>query len=165
MSKEQRHEFLEPTLPLPRESHQRRIQCNRQQQMTNRNRCHRQDSNKICDMPAVRDEWRNGQNNHTSDTDNGKRNAKLEPLQHLRDLNKEIRELCFFRRSTPCHVDLEHVCEQSLRDMEGETTEEDSKHENPFEILEECAEEGFLADAVAHEGESDVSETVEDNDD
>lgn len=76
--------------PLPGESHQRRVERNRQQQVTNGNRSHWQDGHEILDMPTVRDERRDGKNNHTHDANHCEQDTPLEALQHLRHLDKEV---------------------------------------------------------------------------
>ncbi len=52
-----------------------------------------------------------------------------------------------------------------MGDVQGEATEEDGEHECPFEVLEDGTEERSFADSVAHYCQSDVAETVEDDDD
>ena len=54
--------------------------------------------------------------------------------------------------------------QQGFRDVDGDAAEEDEEHEEPFEVLAEGAEEGAFADPVAHGGEGDVAEAVEDDD-
>lgn len=49
--------------------------------------------------------------------------------------------------------------------MQRETTEEDCQHDRPFEVLEECIKQAPLADSVSHDCKSNVSETVEDDND
>lgn len=53
--------------------------------------------------------------------------------------------------------------EKGLRDVQREAAEKDGEHENQFEVFKEGTEEGFLADAVPHEGEGEA-EAVEDDD-
>ena len=55
--------------------------------------------------------------------------------------------------------------EQRLGDVKGEAAEEDGEHEDPLDVFEQGAEEGFLADSVAHDCQGDVAEAIEDNDD
>lgn len=55
--------------------------------------------------------------------------------------------------------------QQRLGDVEGQPAEEDGEHDDPLDVLEEGAKEGFLSDPVPHDGQRDVSEAVEDDDD
>lgn len=49
--------------------------------------------------------------------------------------------------------------------MEGEASEQDHEHWGPFEVFEEGGEEGFFAEAVAEDCETDWAHEVEDDDD
>ena len=48
--------------------------------------------------------------------------------------------------------------------MDRDTTQEDEEQEEPFEVLDERTHEAALAGTVTECGESDVAETVEDDD-
>ncbi len=52
---------------------------------------------------------------------------------------------------------------ESKEEVEGYPAEEDRKHGHPFEVLKECADEGFLPQTVAEDGETDVSEAGKDD--
>lgn len=129
--------------------------------MTDSHRRHGQNGHEILDVPPIRNERRYCQDDHTHNTHDRKCDAELEPLQHLWHLDEEVGEFSFLGRRTPCHIDFEHVGQQGLRDVQGEAAEEDGEHEDPFEVFDQGAEEGAIADAVAHHCESDVSKTVE----
>jgi hypothetical protein len=103
---------------LPRKSHQRRIQYDRQKQMTRRHCTHRQYRNEIVDLPAIRHKAALCQGDHTDDSEQSKEDAELEPLDDFRDLDEEVAEFCFLAGGAPRHVDLEHVRQQGLRDMQ-----------------------------------------------
>lgn len=49
--------------------------------------------------------------------------------------------------------------------MKRQPAEKDGEHERPFEVLDERTDEGAGRRAVAHYGEGDVAEAVEDKDD
>ena len=125
---------------------------------------HGQDGDKVGDHPVVRNEVGGGEDDHHNNRNDTEGERVLEALENLGHLDKEVGELGFLSGSTPCHVNLEHVSKESLGNVERQTTKEDGKHENPLEVLEEGAEEGSVADTVTHDGERDVTETVEDND-
>lgn len=117
--------------------------------MTRAKRRHGQDSHDIIDAPSIRDKRSLGQDDDAGDTDGRESQRVLEGLEHAGDLDPEVGGFGFFARGAPCHVNLEHVCEESLRDVQGEAAEEDGEHEEPFEVLEEGAEEGLFAYAVS----------------
>ena len=96
---------------------------------------HRQDSHEIFDLPVRRDERAASEDDHAGDTEQGEGHAELELLEHFGHFDEEIGELGFFGGGTPGHVDFEHVGEERGRDMEREPAEEDSEHENPFEVF------------------------------
>jgi hypothetical protein len=98
--------------------------------MTRRNGTHRQNRNEIRNPPTIRHEAALGKHQHRHDGKDGEEDAELEALDHLRDLNEEVAELGFFRGRAPGHVDLEHVREKGLRDVEGKAAEEDTEHED-----------------------------------
>ena len=128
-------------------------------------RRHGQDGHEILDLPVVGHEWCNSEDDHSGDTDDGEQHGELELLEHLGHFNEEVGEFGFLGGGTPRHVDLEHVAQESLGDMQGETTQEDCEHEGPLHVLEERVQEGAFTDTVAHDCQSDVAETIENNDD
>lgn len=133
--------------------------------MTRRDRGHGQDSDEVCDPPGVRHPVCRGQQHHGDDHDDGEQQAILEAPQDLGDLDEKVGKLRLLARGAPGHVDFEHVCQQRLRDVQGQPTQEDAQHEDPFEILCQRGQEGLVRDAVAHDRESDVAQAVEDDDD
>ena len=155
--------------------------------MTARDRSHGQYGHEILDHPIRRNDLaRRRQKDHTDDTDNRKSDTELEFLEHLGHLDEEIGKLGFLGGGAPGHVDFEHVREQGLGHVEGQAAEEDAEHEDPFEVFEDCGTERGqlrgvrekdgtrkltsiakrpLADTIAHDGQGDVAQTVEDDDD
>jgi hypothetical protein len=133
--------------------------------MAARHRGHGQDGDKIGDAPGIGHIAGGGQHHHAGDAKEGKADRVLELLDHLGHLDEEVGELGLLAGGAPAHVDLEHVGEQRLGDVEGEATEEDGQHEDPLDVLEQGAEEGLLAHAVAHHRQRDVAQPVEDDDD
>lgn len=57
------------------------------------------------------------------------------------------------------------MADESLGDVKGDAAEKDGEERDPFEVGEEAAEDRAFADAVAEDGEGDVSEDSEDEDD
>jgi hypothetical protein len=149
----------------PGESHECRIQSYRQEQMANSNGRHRQDGHEVLDPPIVWHPRRCCEYGHGYNTQDGEADAELEASEDFWNLDEEVAELCLLRSCAPSHVDFEHVSKQSLRYVEGQATKEDGKHERPLEILEKRAEDGVGGRAVAHDGECNVAETIEDDDD
>jgi len=150
---------------LPRESHQRRIQRERQQEMRDSDRAHRQDSDEILDSPVVWDERPDGQDYYACKTEDTEEHGELELLQDLGDFDEEVGELGFLGGSTPGHVDLEHVRKEGLGDMQRETSQEDGEHEGPLDVLEERIKEGSFTDTITHDSKSQVTKAIEDDDD
>jgi len=149
---------------LERECHQRRVERNRQQQMTETDDDHWPPSDEVGDPPVPRDEVRSGEDDDGEETTDGEHERVLESLKDLRYLDEEVGELGFLTRRTPCHVDFEHVGDQGLGNVERQTTKEDDEHGNPFGVLPSGVEESLLADTVTHDSQGDVTETDEDDD-
>ena len=105
--------------------------------MTGRHRGHGQDSDEIRNLPVVRHERRLCEHDHAGDPDKSKGKAELELLDDFGHFDEEVGEFGFLGRGTPSHVDFEHVRKEGGGHVEGETTEEDGEHENPFEVLED----------------------------
>ena len=87
----------------------------------------------------------------------------LEALGDLGHLLEEVGGLGFLGRRAPLHVDAEHVRAQCEEEVEADPAEEDREHRHPLEVLEERADERFLAQAVTEDGEADVAEAGEDD--
>ena len=122
---------------LPRECHQRRVEHDGQQQMTNGHGRQGEDSHEILDLPVVWYEGCCGEHDHAHDAEEGKGEAELELLDDFRDFDKEVGEFGFLGGGAPGHVDFEHVGEESGGDVERKTTQENGEHENPLEVLED----------------------------
>lgn len=87
------------------------------------------------------------------------------------------------------HIDAEHVCEDGLRDVEGNAAEEDDKHEEPLEVFENCklqvsnrgpeeaklrsqrigiltcSQKALLSNTVPLDGQSKITDKTEDDND
>ena len=133
--------------------------------MAHAHRRQRQDSNEVGDAPAVRHERRNGQDNHGDHTEQRETHTPLEAAQHLRHLLEEVALLGLLARRAPRHVDAEHMAQQRLAHVQRQSAQKTSQHERPLQVLEQAAEPAARADTVAHRGEGDVAEAVEDDDD
>lgn len=150
--------------------------------------CHGKDGHEIRDTPIQGHEGRDGQDHDGDDEEQRERDRIFElkinagqfmlevicysprrngtyTLENLGNLNEEVGELGLLGRGAPGHVYLEHMRKDSLADVQRETTEEDSEEESPLEVLVEGVEQSPLADTVAHDGERDVTKTVEHDDD
>lgn len=64
--------------------------------------------------------------------------SELEPLQDANDFLSEMDFFDFFGGGAPCHVDLEEVTQDGLRDVDGEAAEEDGEHGDPFQVVDDC---------------------------
>ena len=104
--------------------------------MTGRHRRHGQDSHEIRNPPIRRDKRCARKHNHSDDEGEGEDEGEFEFLEDLGDFLEEIRIFGFFGGGAPCDVDFEHMAEKGVGDMEGETAEEDGKHEGPFKVLD-----------------------------
>lgn len=135
--------------------------------MTDRDSAHGQDGNEIGNDPIVRNPPAGirGQDNHGKNTNQSERDAELELANHLRYLDEEIAELGLLARRTPSHVDLEHVRQQGLRDVQRQTAQKDGQHDDPLEVFQQRHNERLLSDAVPHDGQRDIAQAVEDDDD
>lgn len=147
------------------ESHERRVQRDRKEQVRSANHCHGQDGDEISDFPVVGDERADSKNDHTSNAEDTEGDRVLEALEDPGNFNEEVGELGFLGGGTPLHVVLEHVSEESGGDVQRKTTEECSHHQDPLDVLEERGEETLVTDTVAHDGERQVTKTSENNDD
>jgi hypothetical protein len=124
-----------PTL-LPRKHHQRRVQHNRQQQMTPHQARQRVNSNHSINPPHGRERVRPG--DHQSHHRKTKQECETELLDQFRHLGEKRRVFDFFGCRAPRHVDLEHVREKGLRDVQADAGEEDAEEGHPFEIFPDC---------------------------
>ena len=102
---------------------------------------HWNDGLQLVDVPAIRDEIPYRQDDHTGHENYAKGKAEPEPPQGPWHLDEEIGEFECLRGGAPGHVDLEHVREQGLGDVNGYATQEDKEHEKPFEVFEERRQE------------------------
>lgn len=104
--------------------------------MTRRDSRHGQDGDEIANLPVRRDEVGRGEKDHADDADGGEEHAELELLENFWHLDEEVGEFGFLGRRAPRHVDLEHVGQERLGDVERQATQEDTQHEGPFEVHE-----------------------------
>jgi hypothetical protein len=141
------------------EHSQRRVQCDGQQAVHNDRDCPWEDTSQAVNLPAV---W-----GEVAEIDHGANHREhehvhpLEALPDLGQLSEEVGVVLFLCSRTPAHIDREHVRKDRQEDMEGDTTEEDHEERHPLEVLEEGTEERGFTNAVAHDSEADVGETVE----
>jgi len=70
------------------------------------------------DWRVLTDEARLCEDDHHDDPASAKRHAELEPFQDLWHLDEEGRVFTFFGSSAPAHVNLEHMAQQGLRDVQ-----------------------------------------------
>ena len=144
------------------EHHQTRVQHQRRQRMESQVDRQRHNRSIIRNRPVrVRE---SSQVNHTA---NDQENEDVHPLERLEDLGQLLEEvgvLLLLGGGAPLHVDVEEVGQQRERDVEGDAAEEAGHQRRPLEVLDQAAEEGAFAGAVAEEGEGDVAEQVEDYD-
>lgn len=89
----------------------------------------------------MRHEIRRGQNDHARNHHDAEKHREPELAQHFRHLDEEVRELQLLRRRAPRHVDLEHVREDGLGDVDRDTAQEDEEQEEPLEVLNERPDE------------------------
>ena len=128
--------------------------------MTPRDRRHRQHGHEIPYTPLMRHNL-TAQHAHPQHRAHRKRNTHLEPPQHAGDLDEKIRHLRLLRRRAPRHVQLEHVREQRLADVQRQPAQENREQDDPLEILTQRGPEPRFASAVAQERERDVAQAVE----
>jgi len=60
------------------------------------------------------------------------------------------------------HINAKHVAQQRLTDVQTQPTQKYSHERNPAAVLQQGAQQAFLAETPAHDGESDVAEAGED---
>ena len=155
--------FIFPCFFLPRKRHQPRVERDGQQDVTEDETRVGHDGLELDDVVRVGDEAGLGHDDQAGHGDDGEGHAEPEVLEDLGHLDEEVGELEFFRRRAPRHVDLEHVREDGLGDVDGDAAEEDEEHEEPLEVLGERGQEVALARPVAERRERDVAERVEDD--
>jgi len=80
---------------LEGESHQIRVEDDREQQVADADRRHGKDGDEVVDHPVVRDEGSDGEDDHADDADNSEGNAELEVLENLGDFDEEVGVLLF----------------------------------------------------------------------
>lgn len=88
----------------------------------------------------------------------------VHPLKTFPDLGKlleEVRVVLLLGRGAPAHVDAEHVRADGQQDMERDATKENHEERHPLEVFEKSSKKGGFSNAVAHDGEADVREAVE----
>jgi hypothetical protein len=68
-----------------------------------------------------------------------------------------VAHLC---RSTPRHVDLEHMSEQSFGDVDRNAAKEDEEENEPFELLRKSTKERPLARSVSERGTGDIIDWI-----
>ena len=110
--------------------------------MADNNRTQRVNRHEISNPPLPR--HRRRPRNHNARTRKAKHKRPLESPQQPRKFFEERRVFDFFSGGAPTHVNLEEMADEGLRDVNGDSAEEDGEEEEPFEILEDGAEEGFL---------------------
>ena len=155
--------FPFPMLLLPRKRHQPRVERDGQQDVTDDETRVGHDGLELDDVVGVGDEAGLGHDDEAGHGDDGKGHAEPELLEHLGHLDEEVGELELLGRRAPRHVDLEHVREDGLGDVDRDAAEEDEEHEEPLEVLGERRQEVALARPVAERCERDVAERIEDD--
>ena len=101
---------------------------------------------------------------HATDNNDNDNVHVLEAFEDPGQLDEEIALLRLLGRGAPLLVDAAEMRQDGEGEVEGETAEENAEEGHPFEVFEEGAEEGLLAEAVAQDGEGDGAEDVEDYD-
>jgi hypothetical protein len=149
--------------PLPREKHEVGVKHNRQHEVTDNHNTQRPDSEELSDLPVPGQ--CNSADNHTGSHDDAENESVLEVLDDLADFLEESRVFGFLAGGAPVHFNAEHVRQEGLRQMHGETAEEDGHHGDPHEVGDESAEQVLLVGTVAKDGEGDVTETGENDKD
>ena len=125
---------------------------------------HRSNGNEQVNLPLPRYRVR-VQHSHHDDNQNVDGERVLELLEHHWDFVEEGRIRSFLAGSTPLHVDAEEMRQDSLGDVQGETTDENTEDRDPFEAFPESGQECLFARTIADDPEGEVTETVEDDDD
>jgi hypothetical protein len=148
---------------LPCEGHQLRVQRNGQQEVVRYQQTHGECSSEDSNLPVLR--HGEGKSKHHADHGEAEGEGELEALDDVANGLEEGDVIDFLGCCAPLHVDAEHVAQQSLRNVQRHTTEEDCDERDPLEVCPETLEEAHLTDAVAQHSQREVSESCEHNDD
>ena len=126
---------------LPREQHHSRIQHQRQQEVRRDHRAQGPNCREQLDLKIVWDDLANGpdarkddHHGHQCDAD---RKGIFEAPDHQLHLVEEFDVGGLLGGGAPAHVDGEHVRENGLGNVEGDTAEEDGEEGNPGEVFED----------------------------
>lgn len=143
------------------QNHQRRVEHERQQDVAREHDGQRHDGRDDVDLVSGRCVF--AEVDHAADHGDGEGVHPLEALEDLGHLLEEVTGDGLLGGGAPLHVDAEHVRAEGEEEVETDAAEEDGEHGHPHEVLEEGAEERLLAETVTKDGETDVSETGEDD--
>lgn len=139
-----------------------RTQTYRQQNVTGEVDSKRHRCREALDFPPPR--RKTTEENHDTNERDDTHVHPLEALEDLRHLLKEIAILRLLSRSTPFHVDAEHMRQKRQVQMERQPAEEDGKQRHPGEVLDQRGEELLLTQTMAQHREGDVADAREDDD-
>lgn len=135
---------------------------------------HGHDSFDLINVPAVRYERCFAKYDHAGGHDDTEAEAEPKATERPWHFDEEVGELKSLERmmsancagesilcthlcsGTPCHINLKHVSQKSLRDVDRDAAEEDEEEEKPFELLAERAKKRSLAGAVAESSSRDI---------
>lgn len=98
--------------------------------MTNNHRTHRPNRNQRRNPPILLERKRHS--NHNSRHAKAEHEAPLETSKYLADRHKERNVFGFLRGGAPLERDAQEVADESLRDMQGDTAEEDGEERDPL---------------------------------
>lgn len=120
-------------MPLVVENHESWVQREREQHVRGDDGCHWHTRSEPLDIPTVGSEAT--KIDHAADHWNHQHVHPLETRKDLWQLLEEIRVILLFGRSTPIHINAEHVRKDGHQDVKREPTKEDDEEGHPLEIL------------------------------
>ena len=100
---------------LKLELHQTRVEGNRHQEVCRDDHSQWEARNEGVDAPELRREL--CKDDHHDRDEHAVDQRSSEIPQNSRNFNEEVGLLCFFASGAPCHLDGEHVRDQSLTDV------------------------------------------------
>lgn len=151
------------TVSLESKSHQTRVEGGGQEKVSHNNSAEWVDGDESVDLPEIGSELR--EHNHHCCAEEAEDEGTLEVLNQLRDFLEEGCVFGFLAGSSPRHIDAEEVGEDSLRDVQRDTAQEDGKKRDPGEVLDDSVEETALTSPVAQDGKGKIAKSGEHNND
>ena len=121
--------------PLPAQHHQDGVEGQRQGEVAEDDDGEREHGREIPDLPLEREY--EGAADHDGGAGEAEEEGPFETRDDVGDFLAEMHLLDLLGRRAPVHVDAEEVRQDGLREMQREAAEEDGKHGDPLEVVDD----------------------------